>query len=327
MSADGPPPAVDRTVDRAVDRASAIGPRILVTGARGFVGRSLVGRLIAAGYECHTLVRTPSETPDAVAVEHVCPASGGSVSILSEIIRDSRPDAVIHLASLFLFAHKPEDVDALVESNVLFGTRLLEALSECGVHRLINTGTFWQHYENAAYDPVCLYAATKQAFQDIIDYYVRARALQCITLQLFDTYGPGDLRPKLFAHLEKSAREESELQMSPGFQLLDLVHVDDVVEAYLVALRRLTDGVISEHEVFSVSSGCPLPLREVVACFERAGGRPLAIRWGARPYREREVMSPWQKGRRLPGWRPVVTLEDGIRDLLRSESGRASPLS
>ena len=90
-----------------------------------------------------------------------------------------------------------------------------------GVSKIINTGTFWQHYENREYSPTCLYAATKQAFESILHYYVEAKFLMIITLILFDSYGPSDPRPKLFSLLQEARQSEKVIAMSPGEQKID----------------------------------------------------------------------------------------------------------
>ncbi len=207
----------------------------------------------------------------------------------------------------------------LILNNVLFSTQLAEACAVHGVRGFINVGTSWQHYRDAEYDPVCLYAATKQAFEAILRYYVETAGLKVVTLLFFDTYGPGDRRPKLFSLLRRVAEGGERIAMSPGEQLLDLVYVDDVVEAMLVARRRLESGAVTSMERYSVSSGNPVSLREVAALYGKVVGKPLAVDWGGRPYRRREVMVPWSMGERLPGWRPCVTLEEGLRRMVRDD--------
>ncbi|QNA88228.1 NAD-dependent epimerase/dehydratase family protein [Massilia sp. Dwa41.01b] len=186
----------------------------------------------------------------------------------------ARPDTVFHLAAAFVAEHVPGDIDRLVHANLLFATQLLEAMRVNGVRLLVNTGTAWQHYGNRDYDPVNLYAATKQAFEAILAYYVNAHGFIAATLALFDTYGPGDERPKLMRALWRAAREGRPLAMSSGRQLLDLVYVDDVVDAYLAAESALREGGAG-HRHYGVSSGAPLPLRDVVAAFEQAAGVSL----------------------------------------------------
>ena len=144
-------------------------------------------------------------------------------------------------------------------------------------------------------------------------FYLERTGLSAITLKLFDTYGPGDSRKKLFTLLREATRQRRPLAMSPGEQLVDLVHVDDVARAFLVAADRLFSGDVKGHEMYAISSGAPLRLRDLVALCEQVAGEPIPVAWGERPYRSREVMEPWSTGERLPGWAPRIVLNEGIR--------------
>jgi len=113
--------------------------------------------------------------------------------------------------------------------------------------------------------------------------------------------------------LQRIAIAGEELAMSPGEQLLDLVYIDDIVAAFLLAAERLQAGQVVGHERYAVSSGHPLRLRDLVGLYAKVTGRSLPIEWGGRPYRPREVMVPWNTGAVLPGWAPKVGLVEGIR--------------
>ncbi|MBF0304282.1 MAG: NAD-dependent epimerase/dehydratase family protein [Alphaproteobacteria bacterium] len=297
--------------------------KALVTGASGFVGAHLARRLTRDGHRVATLVRPGSHRGDLppIAAIHV---HDGSVAGLKAIVEAAEPDVVFHLAALFVDRHQPQDIERLLAANVLFSTQLADAMARCGVRHLVNTGTSWQHDADGAGRPVTLYAATKQAFESILTYYVDAHEMSVITLKLFDTYGPCDRRGKLLTRLAGMARTGESLAMSPGEQLLDIVHVDDVVDAFVAAADRLLDGKVSGLEDYAVSSGDPLPLRSVIELFSKVAGRPIGIDWGARPYRFREVMVPWRTGPAVPGWRPRIGLEDGFRQLLAESGGAAA---
>lgn len=287
----------------------------LLTGATGFIGKNLAVALLKDGWNIHLIVRESTNIKTIDDLRHLVQihTHDGSTEQLLKIVADSSPDIVFHLASLFIATHSSSDIEQLVNSNLLFSTQLTEAMVQAGCWRLLNTGTSWEHFENAEYNPVNLYAATKQAFEAILTYYIATTQLQTITLKLFDSYGPGDLRPKLFTLLKRSALEGKPLAMSKGEQLIDLVYIDDIVRAYIISADRMLNGSVTGHERYAVSSGKPLSLMELVEIYGKVTGIELPIEWGSRPYRQREVMIPWQNGRQLPGWKPEVDLFEGIR--------------
>jgi nucleoside-diphosphate-sugar epimerase len=288
--------------------------KALVTGATGFIGSHLVKRLIEDNWDVHIIIRKGSNLHllKSVLSRLTVHYFDGKTQRLISIIKHSKPNVVFHLASLFKAQHEAKDVGPLIQSNLLFATQLVEAMVENKVFAFVNTGTSWQHYKNESYDPVCLYAATKQAFETILKYYTEAYPLKVITLKLFDTYGPGDNRPKLFSLFHNAIKNKNSLLMSPGDQLIDIVFVSDVVDAFLLAANRILRHNIKSED-YAVSSGKPITLQTLVRLYEHVTGIKIPIKWGARPYRFREVMKPWNIGRTLPGWRPKIKLIDGIK--------------
>ena len=288
--------------------------KLLLTGVTGFIGRHLTKRLLGDGCKVCVIIRN-KENKAKLEESHIkCFVDDNSNEWLFDLFKREKFDGVIHLASCFIVEHKMEDVHNLINSNVLFAARILEASSRTRVNWFINTGTLWQHYENRDYSPVNLYAATKQAFEVIARFYIEAYPLNFVTLQLSDTYGREDPRPKILNLWSKIADTKEMLPMSAGRQLIDMVYIDDVVSAYVKMIRLLEKDAARRFngKIFSVSSGNPISLRELAGLFSQTTDKNLNIKWAARPYRKREVMVPWNKGRRVPGWTPRVSLEEGI---------------
>ena len=291
--------------------------KALLTGATGFIGSHLATYLVADGWDVHIIIRPNSNYSllrDIINNITIYIHDGSSSDMLN-IFSKAQPATVFHLASLFLDQHQPEDIEPMIKSNILFGVQLLEAMKLHHVCRLINTGTSWQHYNNADYDPVCLYAATKQAFEDILKYYIETTSIHAITLKLFDTFGPNDLRNKLFQLFKIMQDNTAAISFSEGEQLIDLVYIDDVVDAFYKAAVLLQNNSII-YDCFSISSGHPLSLKDLVKIYCNLSGKQLPIDWGSKPYRPREVMIPWNMGKPLPNWHPKYSLESGIKKLL-----------
>jgi len=276
----------------------------------------LARHLSSSGWDVHAVVRPGSSVQGLPGIPHVY---DGTTERMVEIVGASRPDVVFHLASLFVSEHDADRIEPLVRSNLLFGLQLAEGMRVHGRTSLVNTGTAWQHYRGEDYNPVNLYAATKQAYLDLLRFYRESAGLRVVTLELYESYGPRDPRPKLMNVLVRAAREGGRVALTDGPQRLDFVHVRDIARAYACAAERLLAGEGAASEHWAVRTDRPRALRELVALVDRAAGMPIEADWGARSYRAREVMEPPERPI-LPGWRPEVKLEAGVRELLAGAS-------
>jgi CDP-paratose synthetase len=274
---------------------------IAVTGGSGFIGRHLCARLRKENIPFVCLVRPSTDRSffEENNIHYVSFDLGDAT--LADAFRDLRLTGVVHLASKFVAEHSRHDIDDLIGSNIRYGTHILDACTQAGIKWFLNTGTFWQHYNGADYDPVNLYAATKQAFEDIAKFYAEAYGLRFCTLKLCDTYGPGDTRKKIFNLFQQIALSGEVLEMSAGEQLIDIVHVDQVVSAFLKLIHQLarSTDLTGNCDSYYVSSGWQVNLKELAREYEVTNSVKLNIKWGARPYRSREVMLPACIGTRI----------------------------
>jgi nucleoside-diphosphate-sugar epimerase len=298
--------------------------RALVTGATGFIGGALVRRLVAAGCETTLLVRpgggNDGRLTDLAGRVAVRAAAATDMEGIAAIVAESQAQVVFHLGAHNISAHRPADIVPLIESNVTLSTGLCDAMVRSGCPTIVAMGSAWQHGDGAAYRPICLYAAAKQAMQDVFDFYARSSGLRCVALKLFHAYGPGDPRARLLTQLCRAAVRGGEVKMTEGRQIIDLTHVDDVVAALLTAAGPALPGPDdASAQSFSIASERPMMVRDLVALVERIADRPVRVLWGAYPYKPLEFFHPVSMGARLPGWAPRVSLEQGIANLIAAE--------
>lgn len=291
--------------------------RAVITGATGFIGSNLVSALASQGCEVYAITRRTSGWPWAPHSRIHVIRHDPSAPELDKALEVAAGEETVgfHLAGHYVPEHSSRDVTPLIHGNILFGTQLLDALQANGIRHLVTAGTSWEHFRPSSNEPACLYAATKKAFRVLVDYFCAAHALKAVSLMLYDVYGPCDPRPKLIPTLQRSVSNRTPIDLSPGEQAVDLLYIDDAVDAFLHAATRLLcgGGQTGQSEVFALRSGRIITLRELVALFEKVLSHPLSVRWGKRAYRTREVMMPWSGGTPLPGWAPKIALEDGLR--------------
>lgn len=285
---------------------------ILVTGATGYIGKEFV-KAYCDEYNVIVLVR---ESSDVVQLESLnCTiAKFKSFTEIDNIFSQYSIDGILHFASSVIVEHNINQIDNLLDSNIKYGTYLLEACKKYDVNWFINTGTLWQNYENESYNPVNLYASTKEAFQDIGEYYSQTSNLIFTTIKLNDTFGPNDTRPKIFNLWDKYSKSGEVLDMSKGDQIIDISYIKDVIDAFQAMIENLQkdNSIMYKNNCYVVSSSQRMTLKELAKLFEDVTNQKLNINWGARPYRDREVMVPYEKGIEVPNWKQKYSLEEAI---------------
>lgn len=284
---------------------------ILITGATGFIGQHLL-KSLSQEHEVHVLIRPSTRWEDNFNLKNFI--FDDNIGELKEYIIRNQIEGIIHLASLFIAQHQSYQCKDLILSNVFLGTALLEAAKETSVQWFLNTGTYWQNYlhDSTEYDPVNLYAATKQAFIDIAKYYTETSDIKFVTLKICDTYGPKDPRRKLMSLFKQYAESGEQLKMSPGEQKINLLYIDDVVNGFITLVNLLCNKTQLKNE-YVLSAKKTYSLRELAGIFETVSKKKLNILWGGLPYREREVMTPWQQGNLVPGWKQKTDIHQGIQ--------------
>jgi nucleoside-diphosphate-sugar epimerase len=285
--------------------------KLLITGSTGFIGQHLLQSL-SQEHKVHVLIRPSTRWDDERNLKKFI--FSDNIGELKEYIVRNQIEGIIHLASLFIAQHQSYQCKDLILSNVFLGTALLEAAKETSVQWFLNTGTYWQNYlhDSTEYDPVNLYAATKQAFIDIAKYYTETSDIKFVTLKICDTYGPKDPRRKLMSLFKQYAESGEQLKMSPGEQKINLLYIDDVVNGFITLVNLLCNKTQLKNE-YVLSAKKTYSLRELAGIFETVSKKKLNILWGGLPYREREVMTPWQQGNLVPGWKQKTDIHQGIQ--------------
>ena len=288
--------------------------KIFVTGSTGFLGSSVVRLLVAKGYEVHCLKRQNSnllrlngilDKVNLVALEGI-----NFIDYFSE----HKIDSILHCATNYgRNENKPIDT---IEANLLLPLKILYAASVTNVKSFINTDTILDKRINH-------YSLSKKQFLSWLETY--SQNLICVNVVLEHFYGPGDDPSKFVALMIKEMLNYSDgINLTTGEQKRDFIYIDDVVNAFIVILKNISNQKNGFYE-YEVGSGTSVRIKTLVELIKELSMCEVTkLNFGAIPYRENEVMVSIVNISDLLklGWKPQYTLKTGLLKTIEFEKSR-----
>jgi len=303
----------------------------LVTGGAGFIGSHLVERLLGEGarvrvldnYSTGSSANLAFASPHDGALEQV----EGDVRDLVTVERAARGARVIfHQAAMRSVPRSVKDPLGANENNVTGTLHVFEAARRAGITRVVYASSSSVYganpelpkREDQAPQPISPYAVSKLATEQYGAVWSRLYGMETVGLRYFNVFGPRqDPKSEYAAVIPRFitwALEGTPLEVhGDGTQTRDFTFIDNVVEANLLAARAPEVG----GETFNVGCGERVSLLDIIARLETILGHAVVRRHTARLAGDvPHTLADVSKAKRLLGYRPVVTFEEGFRRTL-----------
>jgi UDP-glucose 4-epimerase len=310
-------------------------PNVLVTGGAGYIGSHTVRRLLAAGLDVTVLddlsAGHASAVPDGVRLFEV------DLAEETEAVRAidlGRPDAVVHFAGAIEAGLSMTDPARFYRVNVVGSFHVAEALRLLGCPPLVYSSSAAVYgdpasvpiAETAATSPTNVYGRTKLDTEGMFAAYGGAYGLRSTALRYFNAAGAstdGGLGEahRVETHLIPLALQAvssgrpvsvfgTDYPTPDGSAVRDYVHVDDLADAHVLAVRALLDG--GAGAAYNVGLGVGFSVLEVLRSVTRVTGSPVPQQLsGRRAGDPAELVADSAKIRAELGWSPAHTdLED-----------------
>lgn len=284
-----------------------VSKRILVTGSSGFIGRKLVSALQKNGHEIFVLLHSYS----TLASKNVQEITIHNQTWEKEVL-DFAPQFVFHLAGKSNYPNSSAEKEELWEANFRFGNKLVDVILKVPNVTFVNFTTSLAYKGNEQF-PYTYYALTKSCFYQTLAFFASQNKLSVFNLVLFNIYGKGDTTKRALNYIVDSLGQKEVVAMSPGEQLLDFVHVDDVVRLSLELLDEKPKNTI---ENIYVGTGKGTTLKETARLLESLSNKKTAIDFGGIPYRMEEKMENIAPIAHNRFWKASIVIADGFLTLL-----------
>ncbi len=308
--------------------------KILVTGGAGFIGSHVVDTFLGAGHEVAVVDNLSTGNRAWVnprARLHAVDLRSGR---LAEVFAAERPEVVAHLAAQAAVGRSVTDPVFDASVNVGGGLNLLDCCRRFGVRRMIYSSSGGAGYgdtdvlptpETHPSLPLSPYGITKVTMELYVGAWTQIFGMSGISLRYANVYGPRQNHQgeagvvAIFCH--RLLTGQAPVINGDGGQTRDFVYVGDVARANLLALERsdATGGI-------NIATGIETSVNDIYAGIKSAAGSSVAAQYGpARPGEQRRSCLDPKLAERVLGWRPTVTLGEGLTrtyDFFRKELSR-----
>lgn len=305
------------------------GRKVLVTGADGFIGSHLAERLVLEGARVSVFCLYNSQG-SLGWLETVASEIRNEFDVHLGDIRDSRfvdqacrdIDVIFHLAALIAIPYSYIAAESFVDTNVRGTLNILEGARRSGVSRIVQTSTS-EVYGTPASIPIrethplnaqSPYAATKIAADQLALSFFQSFGTPVTVLRPFNTFGPRQSTRAVTATIiVQLLAGKKEISLGRLDTRRDLTYVSDVVDGFIRA--STVEGI--EGKVIQLGTGRSVSIAELfsLACrILSVSATPVPDTRRLRPDASEvlELESDPSRARELLGWRPTVSLEEGL---------------
>jgi nucleoside-diphosphate-sugar epimerase len=292
-------------------------PKVLVTGAAGFVGSHVVVALARRGAEPIALVRSGADVRKFAEVQ-VVEADYHDLDAVGEAFSTVGPTTLVHsawrLAPRNDYLNDPGNLEELASSLRLFRLACRE-----GCSRVVGVGTCLEYEESdgptredTPLHPRTVYGAAKAALFLATESWALTAGVSFAWPRLYYPFGPGETSSRLVPTVVNALLRGERVATTAGGQRRSFLFVEDVADA--IAAISLSDA----EGAFNIGAGEVLPVRELVERLADAIGRPDLIDVGALPPRLGDPDVLWPDTTRLGslGWEPKRTLDEALEETI-----------
>ncbi|NUM81329.1 UDP-glucose 4-epimerase GalE [bacterium] len=302
--------------------------KILVTGGAGYIGSHAVRQLKRAGHQTVVLDNLVFGHAEFVSLDELITGDLSDTALLQKTFKENHFDAVMHFAAYAYVGESVENPAKYYRNNVASTLNLLEAMITHGVNRFIFSSTCATYgvpetvpiTEDHPQQPINPYGMTKWMVEKILQDFDRAYGLKSVCLRYFNAAGADPdggigedhspethLIPLVFdAALGRRPHITvfgTDYPTADGTCIRDYIHVTDLADAHVLALKYLSEH--GRSEIFNLGNGRGFSVKEIIQAAEKNIGHNIPVQFGGRREGDPPVLiGSAEKAKKVLGWQP-----------------------
>lgn len=287
--------------------------RILLTGATGFLGTSLLDYFLRHNHEVLIIKRATTDLSQLYQrFGNIEALNSDNLSYIAAI--HPKIDLIVHAATDY--GHNSTIPTSVFWANEAFPIGLLELAISQKIN-FFNIDTFFNS-KKTKYGYLGSYTLSKRHFQEWGEHCANVGKIKFFNFKLFHLYGPGDNFNKFVPTIVQRCLMGEEINLTDGIQARDFIYISDAVDAVGAILESIEMQKPKYHN-YDVGTGVSTSIREFVEMVKRFSSSSSKLNFGVLPNRMGEIQNIVARTENLRslGWRPRIGIEAGIKNIIK----------
>mgnify|MGYP006086198681 FL=1 len=290
---------------------------LLLTGTTGFVGYKFLSFALSNGFSVVDILREKNKKNKKIReLRNTYPKKYKNIFFannnnLSSQLKDIKADYFINFATLYSNNHSHSQIVDFIDSNILFPTLIYDIINN-KIKKMINFGSMMQHSKDEKLVSKNLYAATKNAFEMIANYYANTNnKTKFYNIKFYESFGDNDKRKKIIPTIIKNYKQNKITKITSKQLALNIIHTDDIINSIMILLNNnITSGT------YCIKNTNNIKISQLIIMLNKVLNKKIKVKYG-----NKSITSNYHNNLKiLPNWKPNKNLENKIIKTFKNET-------
>ena len=290
---------------------------LLLTGSTGFIGYKFLLYALSKNYSVIDILRSKNKKNKKIKkLKTLYPKKYKNIFFsnnkeLSIKLKDTNADYFINFATLYSNHHLHNQIESFINSNILFPTIIYDIISN-KTKKIINFGSMMQHAHSEKLVSKNFYAATKNAFEMIGNYYSNINdKTKFYNIKFYESFGENDTRKKLIPTIINNYKKNILTNILSKHLTLNIIHTDDIINSIMILL--LNDIKPGSYCIKNTKN---IKISNLINNLNKKLKKKIKVKYG-----NKIIKSSYHNNLKiLPKWKQIKNLENEIIKTFKNET-------